>query len=41
MPLKRENIMIRKCIGCGLELQSIDKLKPGYVVEKKLDSALK
>lgn len=39
MPLKRENIMIRKCIGCGLELQSIDKLKPGYVVEKKLDSA--
>ncbi len=39
MLLKRENIMTKKCIGCGLILQSEDKTKPGYIIEKKLESA--
>lgn len=36
---KKDNTMTRKCIGCGLDLQSSDKLLPGYVVKEKLNDA--
>lgn len=39
MLLKRENTMIRKCIGCGALLQSVDKNEPGYVIKKKINEA--
>jgi len=39
MHLKRESIMIRKCVGCGLELQSDDKNLAGYVTLKRLEDA--
>ena len=31
--------MIRKCLGCGVNLQSNDKEKLGYIKEDKLESA--
>lgn len=36
---KKDNIMTRKCIGCGLDLQSDNKERPGYVVKEKMKDA--
>lgn len=32
--------MIKKCIGCGSVLQSVDPLKEGYINEKKINDSL-
>ena len=29
--LQKENIMIKKCMGCGIKLQNTDKSKSGYI----------
>lgn len=39
MLLKRENIMTRKCIGCGAAFQSESKSEQGYVNSKVIDTA--
>ena len=36
---KKENIMTKKCIGCGLELQTENKKEPGYINEKVISKA--
>ena len=32
--------MTKKCIGCGIVLQSNDKSKEGYIREEKIDNSL-